>query len=237
MTSFWLWYGKTRLHVKAKTSYAVVVACNICPFIIRATDIRIMLKNQQSWRERLLGIVEANKWKRCWATEIAAAVDSCTFQVARYLQNMRNIEMLCDLSRPVAYSTIKGCCLMYCANTGICPTYITDIVYLCRFSAQRPSDVAMEGDRPPNHQRKKLVILKNENLPSASLHQLENSTSLCEVLPFCLSICCKHLSYLLLVWYLCVFFEILMAISFTLWPRSSCGSLHEISFFPIFRNY
>jgi len=152
-----------------------------------------------------------------------------TFQVARYLQNMRNIEMLCDLSRPVAYSTIKGCCLMYCANTGICPTYITDIVYLCRFSAQRPSGVAMEGDRPPNHQRKKLVILKNENLPSASLHQLENSTSLCEVLPFCLSICCKHLSYLLLVWYLCVFWN-------SSWQSHlHCDPVHlvvhEISFF------
>jgi len=59
-----------------------------------------------------------------------------------------------------------------------------------------------------------MVTLKNENLPSASLHQLENSTSLCEVLPFCLSICCKHLSYLLLLWHLCVFFGFIRFILF-----------------------
>ena len=234
MTSFWLWYGKTRLHVKAKTSYAVVVACNICPFIIRATDIRIMLKNQQSWRERLLGIVETNKWKRCWATEIAAAVDSCTFQVARYLQNMRNIEMLCDLSRPVAYSTIKGCCLMYCANTGICPTCITDIVHLCR-SAQRPSCVATGGGGRPPITREKIGNTKKWKSAicfTSSARKLNFIMWGITFLPFHL----LQTSFLFVVSVISVrFFEILMAISFTLWPRSSCGTWDQ--FFPIFRNY
>jgi len=31
-----------------------------------------------------------------------------SLQISRYLQNVRNIEMLCDLNRPIAYSTIKG---------------------------------------------------------------------------------------------------------------------------------
>jgi len=35
-------------------------------------------------------------------------VDVSTLQISRYLQNVRNMEMLCDLSRPIAYSTVKG---------------------------------------------------------------------------------------------------------------------------------
>jgi len=36
------------------------------------------------------------------------AAAAASFQISRFLQNVRNIEMLCDLSRPIAYSTVKG---------------------------------------------------------------------------------------------------------------------------------
>ena len=66
------------------------------------------------------------------------------------------------------------------------------------FAQWRSYGGSLEGPGPQSPEKKNGKP-KNENLPSASLHQLENSTSLCQILPFCLSICCKHLSYLLLV--------------------------------------
>ena len=65
-----------------------------------------------------LNIHSVRWWRHCWTAH------AC-FGIGYWL--------------PVSYRIkFKQCCLKYCANTGISPTYITDIVHPCRFSEQRP---------------------------------------------------------------------------------------------------
>ena len=87
----------------------------------------LWLRGPDRWIRRAM---QLRPWVTHPSSNRARRSDVSALQISRYLQNVRNIEMLCDLSRPIAYSTIKGqsAYTSHCRWTvmkGNCDEYVT----------------------------------------------------------------------------------------------------------------